>query len=332
MATFDQEPGGSAVAVPETDAVPDPEAPNGPTIVVRNVSKWFGDVVSVNDVSLSVRPGLTGLLGPNGAGKTTLLRLICGLARPSDGEVRVLGQPVRNNPDLYKRLGVMSEHQATYDFMTGRQFVELNAQLQRVTDVKTAVDRAIERVDMKAAEGRKLGGYSRGMRQRMRLAAVMVHDPEILLLDEPLSGTDPRQRIEFQNLVVEMAREGRTIMISSHILEEVEAVADRILLLVGGKLAAAGDYRVIRQKLSERPYIVRVGATDVRALAARLMQESSVESISMDGEGFIQVLSRNVRELQMALPRAAGEIGVRLNRVDPLDDSLESVFAYLADR
>ena len=166
----------------------------------------------------------------------------------------------------------------------------------------------------------------------MRLAAVMVHDPEILLLDEPLTGTDPRQRIEFQNLVVEMAREGRTIMISSHILEEVEAVADRILLLVGGKLAAAGDYRVIRQKLSERPYIVRVGATDVRALAARLMQESSVESISMDGDGFIQVLSRNVRELQMALPRAAGEIGVRLSRVEPLDDSLESVFAYLADR
>ena len=332
MATFDQEPGGGAVAVPETDAVADPEGLNGPTIVVRNLSKWFGDVVSVNDVSLTVRPGLTGLLGPNGAGKTTLLRLICGLAKPSDGEVRVLGQPVRNNPDLYKRLGVMSEHQATYDFMTGRQFVELNAQLQRVTDVKTAVDRAIERVDMKDAEGRKLGGYSRGMRQRIRRASVMVHDPEILLLDEPLSGTDPRQRIEFQNLVVELAREGRTILISSHILEEVEAVADRILLLVGGKLAAAGDYRVIRQKLSERPYIVRVGASDVRALAARLMQESSVESISMDGDGFIQVLSRNVRELQMALPRAAGEIGVRLNRVDPLDDSLESVFAYLADR
>ena len=305
---------------------------NLPTITVNGVSKWFGDVVSVNDVSLEVRPGLTGLLGPNGAGKTTLLRMICGLARPSSGEIRVLGQPVRNNPELYRRIGVMPEHQSTYDFMTGRQFVELNARLQGVPELKDAVDRAIERVNMADAENRRLGGYSRGMRQRMRLAAVMVHDPEILLLDEPLSGTDPRQRIEFQELMVTLASEGRTIMISSHILEEVEAVADRILLLVGGKLAASGDYRVIRQKMSERPYIVRVGASDVRALAAGLISEPCVESISMDGEGYIQVLSRNVRELQIAIPRTAQSLGIRLTRIDPLDDSLESVFSYLAGR
>ncbi len=303
-----------------------------PTIVVEGVSKWFGDVVSVNDVSLEVRPGLTGLLGPNGAGKTTLLRMICGLARPSSGEIRVLGQPVRNNPELYRRLGVMPEHQSTYDFMTGRQFVELNARLQGLPDLKEAVDRAIERVGMADAEDRRLGGYSRGMRQRMRLAAVMVHDPEILLLDEPLSGTDPRQRIEFQELMVSLASEGRTNLISSHIREEVEAVADRILLLVGGKLAASGDYRVIRQKLSERPYVVRVGASDVRALAAGLISEPSVESISMDGEGYIQVRSLNVTELQIAIPRAAQALGIRLTRIDPLDDSLESVFSYLAGR
>lgn len=301
-----------------------------PTIVVEGVSKWFGDVVSVNDVSLEVRPGLTGLLGPNGAGKTTLLRMICGLARPSSGEIRVLGQPVRNNPELYRSLGVMPEHQSTYDFMTGREFVELNARLQGLPDLKEAVDRAIERVGMADAENRRLGGYSRGMRQRMRLAAVMVHDPEILLLDEPLSGTDPRQRIEFQELMVSLASEGRTILISSHILEEVEAVADRILLLVGGKLAASGDYRVIRQKLSERPYVVRVGASDVRALAAGLISEPSVESISMDGEGYIQVRSLNVTELQIAIPRVAQALGIRLTRIDPLDDSLESVFSYLA--
>lgn len=303
-----------------------------PTITVRNVSKWFGDVVSVNDVSLEVRPGLTGLLGPNGAGKTTLLRMICGLARPSGGEIRVLGQSVRNNPELYRRIGVMPEHQSTYDFMTGRRFVELNAQLQGVQDVRTAVDRVIEQVGMKFAEDRRIGGYSRGMKQRMRLAAVMVHDPEILLLDEPLSGTDPRQRIEFQELVVRLASEGRTILISSHILEEIEAVADRILLLVYGKLAASGDYHVIRQKLSERPYVVRIGASDVRALAAGLISEPSVESISMDGEGYIQVLSRSVRELQAAIPRTAQALGIRLTRIDPLDDSLESVFTYLADR
>ena len=201
-----------------------------PTITVSNVSKWFGDVVSVNDISLEVRPGLTGLLGPNGAGKTTLLRMICGLTRPSGGEIQVFGEPVRNNPELYRRIGVMPEHQSTYDFMTGRAFVELNARLQQVPDVKTAVERSIEQVDMQNAQDRSIGEYSRGMKQRMRLAAVMVHDPEILLLDEPLSGSDPRQRIEFQELMVRLASEGRTIMISSHILEEVEAVADRILL------------------------------------------------------------------------------------------------------
>jgi ABC-2 type transport system ATP-binding protein len=303
-----------------------------PTITVSNVSKWFGDVVSVNDVSLEVRPGLTGLLGPNGAGKTTLLRMICGLTRPSGGEIKVFGEPVRNNPELYRRIGVMPEHQSTYDFMSGRAFVELNARLQQVPDVKTAVERAIEQVDMQDAQNRSIGEYSRGMKQRMRLAAVMVHDPEILLLDEPLSGSDPRQRIEFQELMVRLASEGRTIMISSHILEEVEAVADRILLLVYGKLAASGDYHVIRQKLSDRPYIVRVGASDVRALAAGLITEPSVESISMDGEGHIQILSRSVRELQLAIPKAAQALGIRLTRVDPMDDSLESVFTYLADR
>jgi len=303
-----------------------------PTITVSNVSKWFGDVVSVNDVSLEVRPGLTGLLGPNGAGKTTLLRMICGLTRPSGGEIKVFNEPVRNNPEIYRRIGVMPEHQSTYDFMSGRAFVELNARLQQVPDVKTAVERAIEQVDMQDAQNRSIGEYSRGMKQRMRLAAVMVHDPEILLLDEPLSGSDPRQRIEFQELMVRLASEGRTIMISSHILEEVEAVADRILLLVYGKLAASGDYHVIRQKLSDRPYIVRVGASDVRALAAGLITEPSVESISMDGEGHIQILSRSVRELQLAIPKAAQALGIRLTRVDPMDDSLESVFTYLADR
>jgi ABC-2 type transport system ATP-binding protein len=303
-----------------------------PTIVVDGVSKWFGDVMSVNDVSLEIRPGLTGLLGPNGAGKTTLLRMICGLARPSGGEISVLGQSVRNNPELYHRLGVMPEHQSTYDFMTGRQFVELNGRLQGVPHLNDAVDQAIERVDMLGDQNRKLGGYSRGMKQRMRLAAVMVHDPEILLLDEPLSGTDPRQRIEFQDLMVKLASEGRTIMISSHILEEVEAVADRILLLVWGKLAASGDYRAIRQLLSEQPYVVRVGASDVRALAAGLISEPSVESISMDGEGHIQVLSRRMAELQIAIPRTARVLGIRLTRVDPLDDSLESVFSYLTRR
>ena len=183
----------------------------GPTLTidVRSVSKWFGSVVAVNDMSLQVYPGITGLLGPNGAGKTTLLRMITGLAKPSAGEVRLLGEPVRDNPQLYKRVGVMSEHETVYEFFTGREFVGFAAQLHRLTPIGPAVDRAISAVGLIDVQDRQLATYSRGMRQRMRLAASLVHDPEVLLLDEPLNGTDPRQRIEFQELMRQLADEGR---------------------------------------------------------------------------------------------------------------------------
>lgn len=302
------------------------------TIVVEGVSRWFGDVVSVSDVSFEVGPGVTGLLGPNGAGKTTLLRMIAGLARPSEGAVRVLGEPVRNNPAIYARIGVMPEHEGSYGFQTGRQFVEFNARLQSVTPLASAVDRAIDLVGMRQAEHRRIGGYSRGMRQRIRLAATLVHDPPVLLLDEPLSGTDPRQRIEFQETVRELGREGKTIVFSSHILEEVENVGDRILLMVAGKLAAAGDFHAIRRRLNERPFVVRVEASDSRALAAALVAVPDIESLSFDDDGRLRVRSRDVEALQRAIPQAAQERDVRLLRVEPLDDSLESVFTYLAER
>lgn len=302
------------------------------TIVVDGVSKWFGSVVAVNDVSFEVTPGVTGLLGPNGAGKTTLLHLMAGLAAPSEGDVTVLGERVRGNPAIYARMGVMTEQEAVYGFLTGRQFVELNARLQGVDDVAAAVDRAIALVDLEQPQHRTIGGYSRGMRQRMRLAAALVHDPTVLLLDEPLSGTDPRQRLHFQDVVRQLAGEGRTILISSHILEEVEVLADRIVLLVAGKVAATGDYRAIRRKLNERPYLVRVVASDARALAAGLIAVEGVESVEIDREGRLRVLSRDVVTLQRELPRVAQARDVRLLRVEPLDDSLESVFEYLAQQ
>ena len=175
--------------------------------------------------------------------------MIAGLARPSEGEVKLIGEPVRDNPKLYRRIGFMSEHEAVYGFFTGREFVEFAARLQGVIPMAPSVDRAIELVGLSDVQGRSLGTYSRGMRQRMRLAATLVHNPEVLLLDEPLNGTDPRQRIEFQDLMRHLAFQGRTILISSHILEEVETLADRILLMVSGKLAAAGDFHAIRGKL-----------------------------------------------------------------------------------
>ena len=195
-------------------------ASSEPVIRVDGVSKWFGNVVAVSDISFDIRPGITGLLGPNGAGKTTLLRMMCGLASPSEGTITVFGNPARSDPSMYGRIGVMREHEAVYEFLTGRQFVEFSAKLRGVSDVAGAAGWAIDAVNLAVAAERKIGGYSRGMRQRIRLAASIVHNPELLLLDEPLNGADPRQRAEFQGLLTRMAEQGRTIMVSSHILEE----------------------------------------------------------------------------------------------------------------
>ncbi|MBI4219836.1 MAG: ABC transporter ATP-binding protein [Chloroflexi bacterium] len=303
-----------------------------PTVSVANLSRWYGSIVAVNGVSFDVYPGVTGLLGPNGAGKTTLLRVIAGLLKPSEGSVTVLGQAVRSDPAMWSHIGVMPEHDGVYPFLTGRQFVELNARLHNVVNMRANVDRAIDAVQLADAQHRALGTYSRGMRQRMRMAAVLVHDPRVLLLDEPLSGTDPRQRAHFLELARRLAREGRTLVISSHILEEVEAIADRILLMIGGKLAAAGDFRVIRRKLSERPFHVRVVVGDARQMAAALMEVPEVQSVAVTSPTTLRVLSMNVESLQRAVPKVAWVKGVRLVRFEPLDDSLESVFSYLAER
>lgn len=303
-----------------------------PSIEITNVSKWYGSVVAVNDVSFKVMPGITGLLGPNGAGKTTILHMTAGLAKPSDGDIRVLGEPIRGNYKLYSRIGVMSEHEAVYNVFTGRQFVEFSAKMQGVADVPGAVDRAIELVNLADAQHRPLGTYSRGMRQRMRLAATLVHDPEVLILDEPLNGTDPRQRLEFHDLMQKLASEGRTILISSHILEEVETLAETILLVVSGKLAAAGDYRAIREKLDDRPFQLRIVCSDPRKLAAELVKLSAIDSVAVEDDGSLTVFSRNVAELQSSIARLAKAADVRLIQMEPLDESLESVFSYVVSR
>ena len=300
-----------------------------PVIRVDKVSRWFGSVVAVSDVTLEIMPGITGLLGPNGAGKTTLLRMITGLANVSDGTITVLGESVRDNPPLYRRIGVMSEHESVYGFMTGRDFVTMMARLRDVENLGAAVDAAIGHIDLAEAADRPMGTYSRGMRQRMRLAGALVHDPEILILDEPLNGADPRQRVRFQTLLRKLAGEGRTIVVSSHILEEIERIADTVLLLVNGKLAASGDFRAIRAALDERPYHVLVISDSPRRLASAIVRLDSVDAVNIDSDGKMVVLSRNVRDLQIELPRLAQSASVSLRRVEPLDDSLESVFGYL---
>ena len=301
-------------------------------IQVMDVSKWYGSVVAVNDVSFDVGPGITGLLGPNGAGKTTLLHLIAGLAGCSRGEISMYGEPVRDNPDLYRCMGFMPEHESIYDFFTGRQLVEFSARLHALSQMREHVDRAISIVGLEEAQNRKMGTYSRGMRQRMRLAATLVHDPQVIILDEPLNGTDPRQRIEFQDVMERLAGEGRTILISSHILEEVETLASRILLMISGKLAAAGDFRAIRAKLDEQAYKVRVVVDSPRLMASAIVGMEDVDTVTVSEDGSLLVYSRSVATLQQSLARLARDNSVRLMRVEPMDDSLESLFEYVVER
>ena len=303
-----------------------------PIIRLDGVSRWYGSVVAVSDVSFDIRPGITGLLGPNGAGKSTLLRMMNGLAATSTGTITMFGEPVRDNPPLYRRIGVMAEHETVYDFMTGREFVLMMARLRQVARPAEAADRAIELVDLADAQHRRMGTYSRGMRQRMRLAATLVHEPEVLMLDEPLNGADPRQRVHFQQLLHRLAEGGTTIVLSSHILEEVEQLAGTVLLIVNGKLAASGGFRAIRAALDQRPYHVRVVSDAPRRLAAAVLGLESVEAVTVDPDGAIVILSRNVRDLQVELPRLAQLSRIGLRRVEPLDDSLESVFGYLVER
>jgi ABC-2 type transport system ATP-binding protein len=302
-----------------------------PVIRVNGVSRWFGPVVAVSDVSFDIGPGITGLLGPNGAGKTTLLRMMTGLAATSTGSVTMFGQPVRDNPPLYARIGVMSEHETVYGFMKGREFVRMMGKLRHVPDLEHAVDKAIALVDLEDAQHRQMDTYSRGMRQRMRLAATLVHEPEVLILDEPLNGADPRQRVHFKRLLEQLAAEGKTIVLSSHILEEVEQLASTVLLIVNGKLAASGGFRAIRAALNQRPYHVRVVCDAPRALASAVVGLPSVEAVRVDPDGALVVQSRNVLDLQIELPRLAQSAGISLRRVEPLDDSLESVFGYLVE-
>ena len=317
------------VAVPEARIM---IASAEPVIRVNQVSRWFGSVVAVSEVSFDITPGITGLLGPNGAGKTTLLRMMTGLAATSRGNVTIFGEPVRDNPSLYRRIGVMSEHETVYEFMKGRDFVTMMGRLRGVENLERAVDRAIALVDLADAQDRRMDTYSRGMRQRMRLAATLVHDPQILILDEPLNGADPRQRVHFKRLLQELASHGRTIVLSSHILEEVEQLADTVLLIVNGKLAAAGGFRAIRAALNERPYHVRVTCDAPRRLASALLGLSSVDAVHVDPDGALVVLSRNVLDLQIELPRLAQTSDISLRRIEPLDDSLESVFGYLVEQ
>jgi ABC-2 type transport system ATP-binding protein len=305
--------------------------PSSAPILLDRVSRWYGNVVAVNDISFSLGAGITGLLGPNGAGKTTILHLLAGLLRPSAGRVQIAGRAAYRNPSIYRDVGLVPEREAVHAFLTGRQFVELAARLQGLPDLAASTARAIAIVDLAGAADRAVGTYSKGMRQRAKIAAALVHDPPILLLDEPFNGMDPRQRLHMMDLLRSMADAGRTILFSSHILEEVERLADGILVIYAGRLAAAGDFREIRRLMTDRPHTFVVRSSDDRRLAAAFMVEPAVFGAELrDDRLTIQVTEFS--GFTRIVARVARDAGVSLFEVAPTDDSLESVFEYLVTR
>jgi ABC-2 type transport system ATP-binding protein len=299
------------------------------TVELAGVSRWYGNVVAVNDISMSLGPGVTGLLGPNGAGKTTLLHMMAGLLAPSRGTVTIDGRPAWRNPDIYRTLGLVSEREAVYGFLSGYEFVLASARLHRLADPVAAARRAIDLVDMGSAQHRRIGTYSKGMRQRIRVAAALVHDPAVLLLDEPFNGMDPRQRIHMMDVLHRLGAEGRTVLFSSHILEEVAQLSGTVQVIVAGRLAASGDYRTIRRLMTHRPHVFTVHSDDDRRLAVALLQRAPVVGVDLNPGGGLTVRTSDYGTFTRALPAVAVSEKIRITRVLPTDESLESVFSYL---
>ena len=305
-----------------------PEGRN--TIELRNVTRWYGNVVAVNDITMTIGPGVTGLLGPNGAGKSTLLHLISGFLAPSRGELTVGGVPSWRNPEIYRTVGLVPERDSVYAFLTGEEFVRATATLHQLADPVAATRRAIAIVDMAQAQDRKISTYSKGMRQRIKVAAALVHDPHVLLLDEPFNGMDPRQRLHMMDLLTKLGAEGRTILLSSHILEEVEQLAGTIQVIVSGRLAASGDFRAIRRLMTSRPHVFLVRTSDDRRLGAALIGRPAVTGVEVTGNG-LQVRAADYGAFSRELAALTRDEGIRLRELLPEDESLESVFAYLVE-
>ncbi len=257
--------------------------------------------------------------------------MMAGFLRPSKGTVRIAGGPAWRNHEMYRQVGLVPEREAMYPFLTGRQFVLTSAKLFGLSDPAEAARRAIRAVDMESVQDRRLGGYSKGMKQRMKVAAAIVHDPQILLLDEPFNGTDPAQRLHMMDLLRRMAAEGRTIVFSSHILDEVERLAENVLVIVAGRLAASGDFRAIRRLMTDRPHTFTVQSSDNRRLAAALVADETVFGVDLSDEQ-LTVRTPRFAEFARAAPRIARDEGIRIEEILPTDESLETVFSYLVKR
>ena len=300
-------------------------------VTADHLSKWYGQVIGLNDVSVSVPPGITGLLGPNGAGKSTFMKLITGQLKPSKGTVTVLGEPIWANPKLYFRMGFCPEQDAFYDRMTGFQWVSALVRLNghSEAEAKDAAMRAIEQVDLTEAANKKIGAYSKGMRQRIKLAQALVHDPELLILDEPLSGMDPIGRRKTMRMVREWAKQGKSVLVSSHILHEIESMTANILLINNGRILAEGNVHQIRDLIDTHPHTVYIRASDPRHLAREFLAHLDVLSLRFEpGAVVVETAKPDAFYARLTELVAEGICGP-VEEVTSPDDNLQAVFKYL---
>ena len=302
-----------------------------PVVAAAHLSKWYGQVIGLNDVTLTLPPGITGLLGPNGAGKSTFLKLITGQLKPSKGDITVLGEPIWRNPSLYFRIGFCPEQDAFYERMTGLEWVSALVRLNGVGEHEAGemAHRALEMVDLLDAGGKKIGAYSKGMRQRVKLAQALVHDPELLILDEPLSGMDPIARRKTIRLIKEGGRAGKSIIVSSHILHEIESMTANILLINQGRILAEGNVHQIRDLIDEHPHTVFIRADQPRALAREFLGAEDVLSLRFEADAVVVQTARPDRfYARLTGLAASGELGT-IHEVTSPDDNLQAVFQYL---
>jgi ABC-2 type transport system ATP-binding protein len=300
-------------------------------ITSEHLSKWYGQVIGLNDVTVSVPPGITGLLGPNGAGKSTFMKLITGQLKPSKGEVKVLGEPIWRNPKLYFRIGFCPEQDRFYERMTGHEWVTTLVRLNGYSEAEAtaAAERALTAVDLMEAAHKKIGAYSKGMRQRVKLAQAIVHDPDLIILDEPLSGMDPIGRRRTIRMIREWARQGKSVLVSSHILHEIESMTANILLINNGRILAEGNVHQIRELIDEHPHTVHIRAADPRRLAREFLTRDDVLSMRFEpGAVVVETSKPDMFYAKLTEIAAAGEHG-QVDEVTSPDDNLQAVFQYL---
>ena len=302
-----------------------------PAVVVDQASKWYDQVIGLNDVSLAIDGGVSGVLRPNGAGKSTLFKLLMGRLKPSQGSIRLFGEDPWVNPAPYRRIGYVSESERMYDWMTALDFVSTLARLHGMTR-EEAIDRAehvLDFVGLSDVQNKELGKYSKGMRQRVKIAHALVHDPDLIILDEPLHGCDPIARTSIMSVIRELGSQGKTVLVSSHILEEIERITEQIVILNEGRLLALGNLHAIRGLLDKHPHRILLTCEDPRKLASKFIAEDPVYGVRFPNEGQLEIQTNDLSAAHKILPRVSSDSGVPVEAIDNPDDNLEALLGYL---